>query len=182
MDWSDIRKYVCEGAVQLLLTCGVDAGDSVRRQDQVFVTVADDAVLDIVAFTTLTVAAVLHRSYDHLTIPLHAWIHMHTCRWRERFGPSTFPHSSDQTRYDQSQNVRSSDQTFAFAECSLQRGFALFTCVLTILLVMTHSWEGSWSKSYNIKRRQWNIAFIFQFFFPSLLFVEESHAHCVILS
>lgn len=170
MDWFDIRKYVCEGAVQLLLTCGVDAGDPVRLQDQVFVTVADDAVLDIIAFTTLTVATVLHRTYDHLAIPLHACIHMQTCRWRERFGPSTFPHSTDQTRYNQSQNVRTSDQKFAFAECSLQRGFALFTCILTILLVMTHAWEGSSSKSYNIKRRQWNIAFIFQFF-PSLLLV-----------
>lgn len=98
MDWFDVRKYACEGAVQLLLTCGVDAGDSVRRQDQVFVTVADDAVLDIIAFPTLTVAAVLHRPYDHLAIPLHACIHMHTCRWRERFGPFTFPHSTDQTR------------------------------------------------------------------------------------
>lgn len=69
--------------VQLLLTCDVDAGNSVWRQDQVFVTVADDAVLDIIAFPTLTVAAVLHRTYDNLAIPLHACIHMHTCKWRE---------------------------------------------------------------------------------------------------
>lgn len=60
-------------------------------------------------------------------------------------------------------NVKTSDQKFAFAECSLQRGLALFTFILTILLAMTHSWEGSSSKSYNMKRRQWNIAFIFQF-------------------
>lgn len=60
---------VCEDdAVQ---TCDIDAGNSVWCQDEVFFAVADDAVLDIVAFTALTVAAVLHRTYDHLAVPLH---------------------------------------------------------------------------------------------------------------
>lgn len=65
---------------------------------------------------------------------------------------------------ERKKNVRTSDQKFVFAERSLQRGFALFTSILTILLVMTHSWEGSSSKSSNINRRRWNSAFIFQFF------------------
>lgn len=52
-------------------TCDIDAGNSVWCQDEVFFTEADDAVLGIVAFTALTVAAVLHRTYDHLAIPVN---------------------------------------------------------------------------------------------------------------
>lgn len=77
MDLLHIQKYVCDCAIQPLLTCDVDAGNSIRRQDEVIFTVADNAVLDIIAFSALTVAAVQHRTYDHLTIPLHACTH--TC-------------------------------------------------------------------------------------------------------
>lgn len=70
-----MQKYVCQCAVQLLLTCDIDAGNSVRRQDEVVFTVADDAVLDIIAFAALTVAAVQHRADDHLTVALHACTH-----------------------------------------------------------------------------------------------------------
>ena len=59
-------------------TCDIDAGNAVWCQNEVFITVADDALLDIVAVAALTVAAVPHRTYDHLAIPLHG------CTDRER--------------------------------------------------------------------------------------------------
>lgn len=52
-------------------TCSVDAGHSVGCEDEVRVTVADDALGAFVAFAALTVAAVLDWTYDHLSIPLH---------------------------------------------------------------------------------------------------------------
>lgn len=65
--------YVCMCEDYAIQTCDIDAGNSVWCQDKVFLTVADNAVLDIIAFTALTVAAVLHRTYDHLAVPLHGF-------------------------------------------------------------------------------------------------------------
>lgn len=53
------------------LTCTVDAGHSVLCQNEVIFTVAHNAVLSLVAFTALTVAAVQHWTDDHFTIALH---------------------------------------------------------------------------------------------------------------
>lgn len=52
-------------------TWDVDAGHSVRVQDQVFVTVAHDAVFALVTFSALAVAAVLNGADDHLPVALH---------------------------------------------------------------------------------------------------------------
>lgn len=63
--------------VTICQTCSVDAGHPVWSQDEVILTVADTA-LDLKAFAALTMAAVLHRTDDHLTIPLHSFTHTHT--------------------------------------------------------------------------------------------------------
>lgn len=59
-------------------TCSVDAGNAIWCQVEVIVTVADDAVLGLVAFSALTVAAVLHGADEHLAVPLHTCRRTHT--------------------------------------------------------------------------------------------------------
>lgn len=108
--WIDlILESMCvKVIVQLILTWVVDAGDSVRCQVQAFVTVADDAVFDIIAFPTLTVAAVLHRTYDHLAIPLHACKYTHTHADGER-DSDCLPSQTPLTKPDRTR-ARSSEE------------------------------------------------------------------------